>query len=146
MSWTVLERRKGRYDWCECDGCGIQQSVRRDILYQGCRDCSADKRSLYPGATSEMRRAYGDFKHTCKQRELELGIDIWEYWELINQACYICQTPGPGGIDRVDNQYGYVQGNCAPCCWPCNKAKGDISIDLLYAMTNAVLTFMENKV
>lgn len=27
------------------------------------------------------------------------------------------------GIDRVDNDKGYVKVNCQPCCWQCNKLK-----------------------
>lgn len=31
---------------------------------------------------------------------------------------------GYNGVDRKDNAKGYVTGNCLPCCWPCNYAKG----------------------
>lgn len=33
------------------------------------------------------------------------------------------------GIDRVDNDKGYVPGNVSPCCWVCNIAKGTMSLD-----------------
>lgn len=29
------------------------------------------------------------------------------------------------GIDRLDNQKGYEIENCIPCCYVCNKAKGN---------------------
>lgn len=28
------------------------------------------------------------------------------------------------GLDRVDNNRGYVKGNVVPCCWECNQKKG----------------------
>jgi hypothetical protein len=27
------------------------------------------------------------------------------------------------GIDRVDNDKGYISDNCVPCCWKCNNMK-----------------------
>lgn len=29
------------------------------------------------------------------------------------------------GIDRVDNNKGYVEGNCVSCCFYCNSYKSD---------------------
>jgi len=49
---------------------------------------------------------------------------------LVQQECEYCgkeAIPAErswNGIDRIDNEKGYVYGNCAPCCWGCNKAKG----------------------
>jgi hypothetical protein len=31
------------------------------------------------------------------------------------------------GIDRVDNNKGYILGNCVPCCTMCNRSKMDYS-------------------
>jgi hypothetical protein len=33
------------------------------------------------------------------------------------------------GIDRLDNNIGYVSGNCVPCCSVCNYAKRDMTVD-----------------
>lgn len=33
------------------------------------------------------------------------------------------------GIDRKDNDIGYVVGNCVPCCIKCNRAKREIGYD-----------------
>lgn len=32
------------------------------------------------------------------------------------------------GIDRVDSKFGYIEGNCVPCCKDCNLAKHDKSV------------------
>jgi hypothetical protein len=43
--------------------------------------------------------------------------------------CYICGVkPAAGevlGLDRVDNDIGYLNGNMHSCCWFCNQAKSD---------------------
>jgi len=64
--------------------------------------------------------------------------------KLTTSPCFYCGTPpsqrkrSPGqvgehatyvynGVDRVDNEVGYVAENCVPCCWRCNKAKGSMT-------------------
>lgn len=32
------------------------------------------------------------------------------------------------GIDRIDNNIGYYQFNCVPCCKDCNFLKGDLPL------------------
>lgn len=32
------------------------------------------------------------------------------------------------GIDRIDSDLGYVDGNVKSCCFICNRAKGNLSI------------------
>jgi hypothetical protein len=33
------------------------------------------------------------------------------------------------GLDRVDPKKGHTLDNVCPCCWPCNRAKGDMTRD-----------------
>lgn len=33
------------------------------------------------------------------------------------------------GIDRIDNNKLYINNNCVPACWSCNKLKGTFSVD-----------------
>lgn len=33
------------------------------------------------------------------------------------------------GIDRVNNDIGYIKNNCIPCCKICNRAKNSMSYD-----------------
>lgn len=40
--------------------------------------------------------------------------------------CGVCPSQG-NGIDRVDNDQGYVPYNCVAACWPCNRMKGKMS-------------------
>lgn len=37
---------------------------------------------------------------------------------------YICN-----GIDRKNNNEGYIEGNCLPCCTICNRAKNNLEYD-----------------
>lgn len=42
------------------------------------------------------------------------------------------------GIDRLDNNIGYVESNIAPCCSLCNKLKGKMSMDQWTSWLSAV--------
>ena len=46
---------------------------------------------------------------------------------VIQQPCHYCgvkpRWPKVVGIDRKDNDLGYVHGNCLPCCSMCNYMK-----------------------
>ncbi|MEI8273908.1 MAG: hypothetical protein WCG08_14935 [Paludibacter sp.] len=58
----------------------------------------------------------------------ETMISLIEFELIIEKACHYCGKEGPNGIDRVNNQIGYIKENCVPCCKHCNYAKGDLSI------------------
>jgi hypothetical protein len=52
--------------------------------------------------------------------------------EVTDTVCYLCGSKPPAGevlgVDRLDNDAGYIQGNCLPCCQRCIKAKGAFSL------------------
>ena len=59
---------------------------------------------------------------------LPLPKDEWQ--EVVQKDCYYCgEENTTKGIDRVDNAIGYIKSNCISCCFFCNRAKSDVSID-----------------
>ncbi len=49
---------------------------------------------------------------------------------MVEQDCSYCGDPpfeGCGGIDRVDNEKGYLANNCVSSCGYCNRMKGILS-------------------
>jgi hypothetical protein len=42
------------------------------------------------------------------------------------------------GIDRIDSNGGYVEGNVVPCCQPCNEMKSDKSRDEFLQLIAAI--------
>lgn len=55
----------------------------------------------------------------------------YEQWETFWQKpCSYCKTAIENvGIDRVDNNIGYIFSNCVACCYRCNVAKGNLTIE-----------------
>lgn len=70
---------------------------------------------------------FSEYKYTAKrmQRRFELKHD--EFDILVRRPCFYCgfQCRFNGiGVDRVDNDEGYIASNVNPCCWLCNRMKG----------------------
>ena len=66
----------------------------------------------------------------AKAREIDFTLSFEEYTSLRSLPCYYCEGPLPEagcGLDRINSDAGYVQGNVRPCCGKCNQAKNDLT-------------------
>jgi hypothetical protein len=63
----------------------------------------------------------------AKKRGIPFTLSKTHFQELIVKPCFYCNYHKEGevhGIDRVDNQKGYIEENVVPCCETCNVLKG----------------------
>jgi hypothetical protein len=63
----------------------------------------------------------------AKKRGIPFALSRTHFQELIVKPCFYCKYHKEGevnGIDRVDNQKGYIENNVVPCCETCNVLKG----------------------
>jgi 5-methylcytosine-specific restriction endonuclease McrA len=69
-------------------------------------------------------KSYEQYKSET-DKQFELTSD--EYYALRNGKCAYCDRPTTdvhcNGIDRIDNNVGYVKENCVTCCHDCNMMK-----------------------
>ena len=80
---------------------------------------------------------YALYKRSAKKRNIEFNIEKEVFINLITQNCIYCNTVPPqdsgrNGLDRVNNQKGYLLGNIVPCCFKCNQMKGQLSLQEFY--------------
>ncbi|CAB4196824.1 hypothetical protein UFOVP1290_344 [uncultured Caudovirales phage] len=73
-------------------------------------------------------------KSTASKRKLLWELDSIDAFNLIQKPCYYCGfvvkfPESRNGLDRIDNAKGYNINNVVPCCYPCNIAKHEMSID-----------------
>lgn len=76
----------------------------------------------------------GWIKGTALKRGLEWKLDPVEVFYMIQEPCHYCNNevsfPNTrNGLDRVDNNIGYIKDNVVPCCYPCNIAKHEMDIE-----------------
>ncbi len=49
------------------------------------------------------------------------------------------------GIDRVDNERGYLTDNTVPCCWECNDMKATSTAEEFITHSYKIVAFQESK-
>lgn len=137
-----------------CLGCGKIKPVERRLQdgsalcswcykkssLEICSDCKKEKvpNVRLPGGLmrcSECQRRRSPealfviYKRGANKRKLDFSLTFEQFKYLITQNCYYCggQSEISGhliGIDRVDNDQGYIYDNVVSCCWICNSMKG----------------------
>lgn len=96
-----------------------------------------EMRLQYYSSHREQYRAYGrapkrrflNYIYYAEKHNREFTILYNEFLALTSSPCYYCghlPTNVPNGIDRKDNNVGYVILNIVSCCWTCNKLKGTL--------------------
>jgi len=77
--------------------------------------------------------SYTTYKNRADKKHLEFDILRSNFYNLMLMNCYICgketDDKNFNGIDRIDNTKGYFLGNCAPCCYNCNKIKKNYTFE-----------------
>lgn len=85
--------------------------------------------------TAEKIKKWKSYKARASKKKIEFTITEETFFFALHTQCYICGKNGnlyELGLDRIDNSFGYINGNIAPCCWDCNRAKSNLgSLDFL---------------
>lgn len=137
--WTVGEYHQvprgqlSKYE-CTCECGEIRFVASRDLRNGASTNCGCAAR--VPEGIVALRAVLTTYKITAKKRNIEWKLSSEEFMHLAAQDCHYCGRPPfqyrsyreyKGayymGIDRVDNDLGYIQTNVVPCCTFCNVAK-----------------------
>lgn len=86
-------------------------------------------------------------RRQAKLRGIEWAIEKADYFEVIKNPCRYCGnmlgkpvTEG-AGLDRLDNEIGYVLSNVVSCCNVCNTIKNkNLTEDETVAAVEAILS------
>ena len=164
-NWTVLSEnkinKKRSFD-CKCI-CGNVRSIPVSNLFlnksTNC-GCIANehvaeahrKNNLNPG----FNRLLLSYKWNAKNRNLEWLLLDEEAEQLFKANCFFCDIEPLqvrktrvsskwefiyNGIDCLDSNKGYIQGNVVTCCGQCNLAKSDFDLDEFYSWIKRLIGF-----
>ena len=84
---------------------------------------------------------YNRYKTAAKKRGLDFKITLDEFISLINESCIYCGSKESIGVDRVDNQIGYLIENCSPCCTMCNMMKKSLPLEIFLEHCKKITSF-----
>lgn len=142
---TVIEldesQKKDRTSWiCKCN-CGNTLSIiAKDLVNGHTKSCGClplDNKRLEKGE-SAFNDLYSSYMRGALKRNLSFELSREEFREMTKKNCFYCgKEPAQlrrregrvygeyvyNGIDRIDNNKGYILENCVPCCGKCNQAK-----------------------
>ncbi len=151
---------------CQCD-CGNVTSVRGASLRKGTtKSCGClskemtSERTKLPKGESAFNALYQVYKRNAEKRGLGFNISKTFFRQLVIQPCYYCggspsnvskgnrNTNGVfvyNGLDRVQNEIGYVPDNVVPCCRRCNYVKATLSVDELVIHCKKIVNHYEKR-
>ncbi|CAM4309058.1 hypothetical protein BAMA_22965 [Bacillus manliponensis] len=133
---------------CDCNTDHLVYIKRDDLIHKRRIHCGC----LRKEPTNKYKnRKYAILKHyynsslvkrSSKKRFTEI-IDFDIFVLLVQQPCVFCgdsyscilkdrfssEQIKCNTIDRLNNNLGYVPGNCVPCCVKCNIAKGERTLE-----------------
>jgi hypothetical protein len=150
---TVVRRiaKKDRTYWlCRCN-CGTEKVIQGShlrsgmIISCGCVGKSNRERALRNGSkqragkgsfTAAIRKVMREYQNSARVDGRAFLLSEKDFTHLLVEACFYCgKAPSRsvklndgtsyllGGIDRVDNNRGYLRENVVPCCRTCNLHK-----------------------
>lgn len=142
-AWRVLGRAStttrdaSRRFVVEC-ACGTKKEIRASELLAGKTQSCGCVLAL-PGDEAGRNALFGTYKNAAKRRGLSFALNKDWFGEITGQYCFYCgcapaqvirtgtnRTYVYNGVDRIDNNLGYVLGNMVACCKTCNYAKNTL--------------------
>jgi len=143
-SWTITKWNSSKGNYTLTCNCGNQSEGSASFVdskikslnkngYTACRKCSAIYRKQSKTKDEKLKRVFLKYKKSAKTRNLEFNLTLFQCLYLFKSRCYYCNDLPENvettyqikyqGIDRIDNNKGYIQNNVIPCCSFCNYAK-----------------------
>ena len=90
--------------------------------------------NLYPECFANHKKStYNQYRNRAVKVGLEFCITPLQYNDITSQCCYICgkinDEFNENGMDRLDNNVGYLIENIKACCAECNCMKINYNFD-----------------
>lgn len=135
------------FEYC-CDCGDIKQILLRHIKNKSCeiknkiRSCG----KCFNDFSASTKKIFSTYKNQAKRRNYLFELSLKDVEDLIYNSCYYCDvepnnilknynntTTKYSGIDRIDNNVGYIKTNCVSCCRQCNTAKLNYTTEEFYS-------------
>lgn len=164
-TFVVKADHDGPQSWwiVQCKNCGRQ--TKRGTYYAK-MDRSCGRCYNFPAGRSGMFCLYRMYRCDAARRPNRrvFTLTTEEFQEITSNPCFYCGAPPSrisragnhdrrydktrtwgdylyNGVDRKNNNIGYVPGNCIPCCKKCNNAKHAMQFDEFIEYIDRIAAF-----
>lgn len=92
---------------------------------------------------------YGRFawyQNQAKKRKIDFKIEYYEFIQYWQKPCHYCGgIINTIGLDRSDNNLGYVSNNIVACCEICNSMKSDYTLVSFLAQVSKIEKYLKEE-
>lgn len=143
-----------------CINCGLEAIKDYTNICKAriCEICSG-----FPKGQAGLNEVYARYKSQANSANRIFDLTIDQVKEITSSDCHYCgcspqkvmQHRRPhnswgnyvfNGIDRKNNELGYVLENCLPCCEICNRAKRNMTYEEFIKYLNKIQIFRQSKI
>ncbi len=146
--------RKRHYWLGKCTNCGSERKLEEHNMLPPaggkCQNCWGN-----PQGHSGFKELLDSYNRNARKLKREFLLTEQEFKDITSKHCYYCNCPPLqikcnkrlktkwgaylyNGIDRINNDVGYLLPNCVPCCVICNRAKNNMSYVDFMAYINRI--------
>lgn len=145
---TILEIKKGHNCTlcvCKCDCGNIVEKIMSAVVKGDVKSCGCLKEKTLENLKNKAHLSkdtvafnafYGRYFRSAKNRKIEFDLSKEQFKEVSDRKCSYCGSPPEeksgvrtgevyisNGINRIDNNIGYIENNIISSCYMCNKMK-----------------------
>lgn len=164
-NWKFVQRTHARLmQWeCQCScGSPAKYIVGSKVIKERVRSCGClireENLKLMDSLPYWKNAVFSQVSRSSNSKDRAFTISKDEVWSLSQKPCYYCGCAPSNlmkrsarrpafmwhGLDRMDSSIGYIQGNVVPACWPCNRAKGNLSTSQFISNANRIAEYTKN--
>lgn len=94
--------------------------------------------------SNKTKSNFQNYERKAKGRNLEFLLIEKQFDFLVAQKCNYCGKNGVG-VDRLDNNVGYIYENCVACCKYCNNMKRDLELEIFIKHVSKIVLYSKNN-
>lgn len=109
-----------------------------------CKNHPDEVRKMRLVYQTEIIPAYKVYMGRAESAGYKFDLDQHTFADLVSSECYFCNSFDEKyltGIDRLNNESGYVKGNVVPCCTMCNMMKNTLNEATFILMCAHIATY-----
>lgn len=146
VSFRTAQEKRNLISMGLCVICGINNYKHKTT--HKCDTCTKaydkERRERYrtaeytPRTQDKLRYRYMEIYKDARKRDKIFNLSYEYVVELLIGNCKYCGISGKLGIDRIDSNLGYIEGNVVSCCKTCNFAKRTMTEKEFYSWINRI--------